>query len=295
MGSEMNHDTSPETGRPETLGEAIELFQPVMIKRRVPLKAQKYFARWIERFDVFRTGTVRRSFRTLNDSDVAAFLLDQDLRFSPPEWQLKQAQQAVVLFLRNVIGLSEIDTRRISDLLRGGEGSTVGGGPAMKEVAVLVNESRPEWYQQVQRALRTQHYALATEKAYLDWLERYVVFHGEADPRELGTTEVRAFLEHLAVERNVAASTQNQAFSALLFAYSNVFEVELNDLSGTSRARGDKRLPVVLTTDEVDRLLEELHENERGRSSLFLESWQAIAPSCHAAPVSALPECAFMC
>jgi integron integrase len=155
--------------------------------------------------------------------------------------------------------LTEIDTRRISDLLRGGEGSTVGGGPAMKEVAVLVNESRPEWYQQVQRALRTQHYALATEKAYLDWLDRYAVFHGEADPRELGTTEVRAFLEHLAVERNVAASTQNQAFSALLFAYSKVFEVELSDLSGTSRARGDKRLPVVLTTDEVDRLLEELN------------------------------------
>jgi integron integrase len=259
MSSEMNRETVPGTGRPETLREAIELFQPVLTKRRVPLKAQKYFVRWIERFEVFRTGTVRRSFRTLNDSDVAAFLLDQDLRFSPPEWQVKQAQQAVVLFLRNVIGLTEIDTRRISDLLRGGEGSTVGGGPAMKEVAVLVNESRPEWYQQVQRALRTQHYALATEKAYLDWLDRYAVFHGEADPRELGTTEVRAFLEHLAVERNVAASTQNQAFSALLFAYSKVFEVELSDLSGTSRARGDKRLPVVLTTDEVDRLLEELN------------------------------------
>tara|TARA_R110002072_G_C7978996_1_gene536133 strand:- start:157617 stop:158402 length:786 start_codon:yes stop_codon:yes gene_type:complete len=251
MSSEMNRDTASESGRPETLAEAIELFQPVMINRRVPLKSRKFFVRWIERFDAFRTSTVRRSFRTLNDNDVAAFLIDQHRRFSPPEWQRKQAQQAVVLFLRNVIGVTEIDTRRITDLLRGGAGSTVDDGQTMKEVAVLVDQSRPEWYQQVQRALRTQHYALATEQAYLDWLERYVVPHGESDPRELGTTEVRAFLEHLAVERNVAASTQNQAFSALLFVCLNVFEVELSDLSGTSRARGDKRLPVTRWCDDT--------------------------------------------
>ena len=258
MSSEMSRETSPEAGRPGTLHEAIDLFQPVLVNRRVPLKSRKYFVRWIERFDIFRTGTVRRSFRQIRDNDVAEFLIDQHRRFSSPEWQLKQAQQALVLFLRNVIGLTEIDARQISELLRSGEGATIGDGQAMKEVAVLVDKSRPEWYQRVQRVLRTQHYALATEQAYLDWLERYSVFHGKTDPRELATAEVRAFLEHLAVERNVAASTQNQAFSALLFAYSNVFDIELNDLSGTSRARGDKRLPVVLTTDEVDRLLDEL-------------------------------------
>lgn len=258
MSSEVDRDALLETGYPETLHEAIGLFQPALANRRVPLKSRKYYVRWVERFDAFRTRILRRSFRSLTNDDVVAFLLDQQRRFSPPEWQLKQAQQAVVLFLRNVIGLLEIDTRRISDLFHGGRGSVIDDSQTMKEVATLVDESRPEWHQQVQRVLRTQHYALTTEKTYLDWLERYTVFHNKTDPRELGTAEVRAFLEHLAIERNVAASTQNQAFSALLFAYSNVFEIDLNDLSGTSRARGDKRLPVVLTIDEVDRLLEEL-------------------------------------
>ncbi|MDA1166375.1 MAG: integron integrase [Planctomycetota bacterium] len=121
-----------------------------------------------------------------------------------------------------------------------------------------VDESQPEWAQQVQRTLRTQHYAIRTESAYLDWLKRFVDFHQGADPRGLGTVAVRQFLEHLAVDRNVAASTQNQAFSALLFALESVFKIELGDLSETARAKGDKRLPVVLSVEEVDRLLDEL-------------------------------------
>lgn len=258
MTETANDDLLAESRSPGSLAEAIQLFEPVMVRRNVPGKARKYFERWVVRFDEFRVKQIRRSFRTIVNDDVALFLRDQHRRFSPPHWQLKQAQQAVVLFLRNVIGLTEIDARRVTDLFRSSNAGRSGDSVDSGENPVIVDETRPEWHQLVQRSLRTQHYALATERAYLEWLERFVRFHDDKDPRESGAADVRAFLEHLALERNVAASTQNQAFSALLFACSTVFGTKLENLSDTVRARGDKRLPVVLTMDEVDRVLANL-------------------------------------
>lgn len=258
MTETVDDNHQQESPLPDSLTEAIQLFEPVMVRRNVPARAREHFVRWVKKFNEFRVIRIRRSFRTIVNGDVVDFLQDQKTRFSPPDWQSRQAQESVVLFLRNVIGLEEIDARRVTDLLRGGDGSSVDGSDESNNVSVIVDETRPEWYQVVQRSLRTQHYALATEKAYLEWLERFVRFHDDKDPRETGTDEVRAFLEHLALERNVSASTQNQAFSALLFACSTVFGTELGNLSDTHRARGDKRLPVVLTTTEVDCVLDNL-------------------------------------
>ena len=258
MTETVDDDHQKESPLPGSLTEAIQLFEPVMVRRNVPARAREHFVRWVKKFNEFRVIRIRRSFRTIVNGDVVDFLQDQKTRLSPPDWQSRQAQESVVLFLRNVIGLEEIDARRVTDLLRGGDGSSVDGSDESNNVSVVVDETRPEWYQVVQRSLRTQHYALATEEAYLEWLERFVRFHDDKDPRETGTDEVRAFLEHLALERNVSASTQNQAFSALLFACSTVFGTELRNLSDTHRARGDKRLPVVLTTTEVDHVLDNL-------------------------------------
>ncbi|MDA1013664.1 MAG: integron integrase [Planctomycetota bacterium] len=159
------------------------------------------------------------------------------------------------MFLREVMGLIKIDAREVSELLRGEVPTPVG---TTSDIPLPVDEARPEWFQLVQRRLRSQHYAYNTELAYLDLLDRFVVFHDGRDPRGLGTNEVRGFLEHLAVERNVAASLQNQAFSALLFAMVKVYEIQLGDLNGTARAKGDQRLPLVLTVGEVQRLLVEV-------------------------------------
>ena len=239
---------------PGSIEEAVAAYSSVMATRQVPIKARKHFVRWISQFDDYRVATLRRSFRTCTNLDVAGFLRERQEQSSLAAWQLKQAQEAIVLFLRNVICLDEIDTRSVSALAVSTDGTAI--DPAgMRDVRARVDTTRAEWSQQVQRALRTQHYAFATEKAYLDWLDRFVVFHREKDPRTLGTIEIRAFLEYLALERNVAPGTQNQAFSALLFAFSKVFLVELGDLSTTARAKGDQRLPVVLTMDEVDQVL----------------------------------------
>ncbi len=116
-------------------------------------------------------------------------------------------------------------------------------------------DEKPRLLDQVRTLIRTRHYSIRTEQAYLDWIRRFIIFHGKRHPREMGKDEVEAFLSHLAINRNVAASTQNQALSALLFLYRDVLEIELPWLTDVSRAKKPKRLPVVLTREEVSLLL----------------------------------------
>jgi hypothetical protein len=104
-----------------------------------------------------------------------------------------------------------------------------------------------------------RHRSPRTEAAYVEWIRRFVLFHGKRHPSELGPEAVSAFLNHLAVEGKVAASTQNQALNALVFLYRHVLGRELEQLGGLVRAHGTRRLPVVLTQTEVRSLLAELH------------------------------------
>jgi integron integrase len=110
----------------------------------------------------------------------------------------------------------------------------------------------------VREALRTRHYSLKTEKAYVHWILRFIRFHGRHHPANMGAAEITAFLNHLANADRVSASTQNQALSALLFLYRHVLEVELPWLDGLVRAKTAKRLPTVLTRAEVQSVLANL-------------------------------------
>lgn len=110
----------------------------------------------------------------------------------------------------------------------------------------------------VRAKLRAGHYSLRTEEAYLGWVRRFVGFHGRRHPRELGAAEVRSFLEHLAVAERVGASSQNQALNALVFLYEQVLEVQLGELGPFARAERAERLPVVLSPEEVRRVLARL-------------------------------------
>ena len=116
----------------------------------------------------------------------------------------------------------------------------------------------PKLLEQVVTRMRVKHYSLRTEKSYVNWIKRYIWHHGKRHPKDLGAAEVEAFLSHLAVTRNVSASTQNQAKSALLFLYKEVLGVQLPWLDNVTQAKAPKRLPVVLTKDEVQALLNRL-------------------------------------
>jgi len=109
---------------------------------------------------------------------------------------------------------------------------------------------------QVRDKIRTKHYSIRTEETYISWIKRYIYFHDKRHPQELNHRDVESFLTHLAVERNVASSTQNQALSALLFLYTNVLEQPLDEYVDAVRAKIPERRPTVLTSDEVFDIVE---------------------------------------
>jgi integron integrase len=111
---------------------------------------------------------------------------------------------------------------------------------------------------QVRDCIRVRHYSIRTEQAYLDWIRRFILFHGKRHPAEMGASEIAAFLTDLAVERDVAAATQNLARSALLFLYREVLAIELDWITGVEHAKKPSRLPVVLSKDEVRAVLDRL-------------------------------------
>ena len=119
----------------------------------------------------------------------------------------------------------------------------------------VVSQVSPKLLDRMRAEIRVRHYSIRTEETYLDWARRFILFHNKRHPKDMGADEVQSFLSYLATERNVAASTQNQAKSALLFLYRDVMHIELPWLDEIIAAKSPKRLPVVLTSAETRRLL----------------------------------------
>lgn len=123
---------------------------------------------------------------------------------------------------------------------------------------LFADRPSPRLYDRIVEVLRVRHYSRRTEEAYVHWVRRYIDFHHHEHPRQLAESNVNRFLTHLAVKEHVAASTQNQALSAMLFLYEHVLQQPLDRIEGVVRARRPKRLPVVLTVDEVSRVMAHL-------------------------------------
>jgi integron integrase len=133
-----------------------------------------------------------------------------------------------------------------------------GANTSRREWAVFVPNPKAKLLDQVREVMRFRHYSIRTEEAYIHWVKRFIFFHNRRHPREMGAAEIRAFLTHLAVNRNVACSTQNQALNALVFLYRAVLRIEPGEFGEIERARKPERLPVVLTKEEVGRLFKAL-------------------------------------
>ena len=122
---------------------------------------------------------------------------------------------------------------------------------------------------EVRSALRARHYSRRTEQAYCLWVRRFIRFHGLRHPSDMAEPEINAFVTHLAVDEGVSASTQTQALSAILFLYRHVIRREVGALTDLVRAQKPRRLPIVLTADEVKAVLAELEGDKRLMASLM--------------------------
>jgi integron integrase len=127
-----------------------------------------------------------------------------------------------------------------------------------KPLGLSPQADHPRLFDAVVESVRVRHLSLRTEEAYIQWIKRYLQFHNFRHPAEMATAEINQFLSHLAVQGQVSASTQNQAFSALLFLYQRVLKVDPGRITGVIRANRPKRLPVVLSREEVARVLDKL-------------------------------------
>lgn len=119
--------------------------------------------------------------------------------------------------------------------------------------------SPPRLLDQVRDAIRLKHYSIRTEHAYIDWIKRYILFHKKQHPKDLGERHINCFLTHLAVNRRVASSTQNQALCAIVFLYREILKIKLGDFGEIAWAKKPSKLPVVFTREEVKQILLQLN------------------------------------
>ena len=132
---------------------------------------------------------------------------------------------------------------------------------------------KPKLLDQVREAIQAKHYSIRTEEAYVHWCKRYILFHHKRHPRAMREREVAEFLNHLAIHGKVSSSTHNQALSALVFLYGQVLGLQLGTIEKRERPKRPKRLPVVLTRDEVRRVLAQMEGTTGLMANLLYGAW----------------------
>jgi integron integrase len=203
--------------------------------RHYPAHAEEACVAWLTRFILFHN---KRHPATLAAPQAMAFL-----KTLANDAERNAARTAILFLYRQVLN-------RPLDLPADAPPALAGSRATADPIAALLDQAA--------EALRVKHYAIRTEQAYLDWIRRFIRYHANRHPRDLGGAEVAAFLTYLAVDQHIAASTQNQALAALLFLYREVLQQELVYPIDTVRAKESQHLPAVLTKEEVRRVIARL-------------------------------------
>ena len=122
---------------------------------------------------------------------------------------------------------------------------------------------------QVRNELRVKHYSIRTEKSYIDWIKRFIAFNSNRHPKDLGGEKIKEYINWLAISRNVSASTQNQALCSILFLYKQVLKSKIDWIDEIRWAKRPKKLPVVFTEHEVERVLSTLEGAHLNMASIM--------------------------
>ena len=270
---------------PSSHEEKVRSFWDRYIKSVHESGVKEPFDRWmVVRAEHYLAAHPDRRLAEQTPADVDAYLADLGRNAGLKDWQFRQAIDAIrMLFvLAGVDWLAQVDWEHWRASARGlgpdhptvardyqplpGGARQPAGEPATFEA---IRQTHGALLDQVAVAVRVRGLAIRTEQTYLHWIMRYIGFLGNADPTEKGAEEAAAFLEYLAVERKVSASTQNLALNGLVFLYREVLKRGDLDLGGFARAKRPRRLPTVLTHAEVAALLARLSGTHRLMASLM--------------------------
>lgn len=226
-------------------------FQKYLLdKQLVPENRASFYAYWVKRFLSY-AGKHKMSVTEYQETAVEAFLQEMKTDSRIKEWQPRQAEDALKLYYFHYLGQS----------------GTLSSVSASMDFPTALAE--------VSRIIRLKHYSYSTERTYIQWVERFFAFakgSGREHPDDITSGDFRDFLTHLALKQNVAASTQNQAFNAVLFLFRNVLNKELEEIDASVRAKRGPRLPVVLTMDEVKRIFAVMEGSNRMIAELLYGS-----------------------
>jgi len=228
----------------------------------IAAKRQPFYAHWVRQFFQQFPGQRRRD---LGRPALERFLATLDNQDTVAAWQVAQAREAIELYYEQFRGIALAAPRPTRTAKQGDEQQPFTTKHRQDGPALDVPPPKPrrgggttDWpalETTVRTALRTEHYARKTEKAYVQWIRAYVDYHHGRRPSEMGAAQIHHFLSHLAINKQVAASTQNQALSAVIFLYKKVVKQDPGDFSDFPRARRPRRLPVVLSRQEVQAIL----------------------------------------
>jgi site-specific recombinase XerD len=210
----------------------VERFKSYLLSRRlIDERKAGFYLYWITKFYAFCKKSPEDSTST---EDIERFL--KHLSKSREEWQVKQASEAIQLYLFYK------NHKKITHTI-----ANLEGGAQWKAVA-----------EEMRKILRLKHLSIRTEQAYLGWVRKFYSFMKGYSPYSLNSSHVKDFMTYLAVEQKVAVSTQNQAFNAILFLFRHVLEKEIDHISDSVRAKKSRRLPVVLSKTEIKGLFDQM-------------------------------------
>ena len=236
-----------------------EAYRACAEENRVRPDRSPFYVNWAKDFADFLP---EKSLEDRSRKDIEAFLVDLGKRPTIAPWQVRQAEHALKILYEIFLphyapekhtGVAPVrrhplqEARTRTDGLR----DRVIPGEVERRFSGLIESVKTE--------VRSRHYSYRTETSYLDWIRRFIAFHDYANPASLDApAAVKTYLDYLAVEREVTASTQNQALNALVFFYGQVLRKPLGEMEEFARAKRPRRLPEVMTRDEVERLLSKM-------------------------------------
>ena len=218
-----------------------------------------WYVNWARKYATLFRG---KPLRLRSAGDVRRFLDSLERQENIEPWQVKQARDSLAFLYRYFLKLD----LRAQDNSHGKsprESAVNEAGPekAFRD-SVVSKPALEEQYggilERLRSELRVRHYSLRTERAYEQWVRRFLSFHGNRPTEQLGAAEIKEYLEYLAEVRLVSASTQNQALNAIVFLFGEVFKVDPGEFGDFVRAKRPKRIPTVLTRNEVQQLLDQL-------------------------------------